>query len=259
MAVADLGAVRLRYELSGDPALPVLVLSHALGVNHSMWEPQLGALGSHFRLLRIDTRGHGGSSIPRGPYKIADMSRDVIDLMDFLGIKQAGFCGLSMGGMIGQWLGIHANHRFNKLVLANTAARIGTVETWNARTAKVLRDGVESVVQGTMERWFTAGYRAAEPNVVTKTAATLQATSPRGYVDCCFALRDADFLGAIQDIRIPTLVISGSQDPVSPKEDIRFLVEHIPDAQQVELAAAHLSNVEAAVKFNDALLSFLTS
>ena len=257
MAFVELEGVRIRHELTGDPGLPVLVMSHSLGVDLTMWEPQLAALAPHVRILRYDTRGHGGSSVPEGPYTAANLGGDMLALLDALGIQHANFCGLSMGGVVGQWLGIHAQDRIQKLVLADTAAKIGTEEGWNSRIETVLRDGLNSIVPGTLERWFTLPFRAAEPRTIARTAAVLGATSAKGYAGCCAAIRDADFRGSIAQIGVPTLVITGSHDPVTPPADGRFMADSIAGSRYVELAAAHLSNVEAAGAFNEALLAFL--
>ena len=256
-AFVELDGVRIRYELIGDPGLPVLVMSHSLGVDLAMWEPQMAALASHVRVLRYDTRGHGGSSIPDGPYTAADLGSDVVGLLDVLGIGKASFCGLSMGGVIGQWLGINAQDRIEKLVLADTAAKIGTDEGWNTRIATVRREGLDSVIPGTLERWFTAPFRAAQPETIARTAASLRATSVEGFMACCAAIRDADFRGSIAQIRVPTLVITGSDDPGTPPADGQFLADSIAGSRYVEVPAAHLSNVEAAGEFNEALLEFL--
>jgi 3-oxoadipate enol-lactonase len=257
MASADLGGVQLHYELTGDASLPVLVLSNSLGVNLRMWQAQMDALAGRFRLLRYDTRGHGQSSVAAGPYTIADLGMDVLGLLDALGLEQVCFCGLSMGGATGQWLGINAPDRLRKLVLANTAAKIGTAAGWDARIATVLESGLGNVIPGTLERWFTEEFRAAHSRVVAETGAMLQATSAEGYAACCAAIRDVDFRASLASIETSTLVISGAFDPVTSPADGQYLAAHIPGAKYVELPAAHLSNVEAADQFNGALLDFL--
>ena len=257
MAFAELDGVRIRYELTGDPGLPVLMMSHSLGADLTMWEPQLAALAPHVRVLRYDTRGHGGSTVAEGPYTAADLGGDVLALLDDLGIQQANFCGLSMGGVVGQWLGIHAQDRIQKLVLADTAAKIGTEEGWNSRIETVLRDGLDPIIPGTLERWFTAPFRAAEPETIARTAVLLCATSAEGYTACCAAIRDADFRSEVKQIKAPTLIIAGREDPVTSTQDGAFLAEAIAGSTYIELAAAHLSNVEAADAFNAALISFL--
>jgi 3-oxoadipate enol-lactonase len=247
----------MHYEVSGDASRPTLILSHSLGVSLAMWEPQVAWLGSHFRLLRYDTRGHGQSAIPAGPYSVGDLGGDVLGLMDALEIESASFCGVSMGGVIGQWLGIHAPNRIEKLVLANTAAKIGTAETWDARIETVKDQGLEPIIGGTLDRWFTPAFRSEHPGTVDATRSLLQATLPEGYIACCAAIRDADFRGDLGSIAAPTLIVSGSHDPVTPPGDGRYLAREIAGAEYVELPAAHLSNLEAAAEFNEALFKFL--
>jgi 3-oxoadipate enol-lactonase len=237
----------------------MLVLSHSLGVNLTMWEPQLDALGSHFHLLLYDTRGHGQSSVPTGPYSIRELGEDVLMLMDSLSIQTTSFCGLSMGGVIGQWLGIHAGNRLDKLVLSNTSAKIGNAEGWDGRIAIVDQQGLEPVIDGTLERWFTADFRAVNGESVEATRAMLQATQAAGYMGCCGAIRDVDFRAELRTISAPTLIICGTHDPVTTVEDGRFMAERIAGSMLIELPAAHLSSVEAANEFNEALLRFLTA
>ena len=257
MTFAELDNLRMHYELEGDAESPVLVLSHALGANLSMWEPQREALSAHFRLLRYDARGHGQSSTPPGEYSIDDLGEDVLDLLDALKIKEASFCGISMGGLVGQWIGIYAPGRLHKLVLANTAAKIGTADAWQARIAAVSESGLAPLIPGTLGRWFTAEFRASRPEAVAAIEAMLQANDAAGYTACCVVLRETDFRERIGTIQSPALVICGSVDPSTTPEDGRYLARNIPGASFVELAAAHLSNVEAASEFNAAVLDFL--
>jgi 3-oxoadipate enol-lactonase len=257
MPVAELNGVRIHYDLAGDTSLPTLVLSNSLGANLAMWEPQVNSFGSRYRLLRYDTRGHGNSSVPPGPYTVPELGQDVIHLLDFLEIEKASFCGISMGGIIGQWLGANFSKRVHKLILANTAAKIGVEEVWNDRIETVLRDGLGSVIPGTLERWFTPPFHAQHPDVIAAISAMLHATNVQGYTACCAAIRGADFRASLHAIPTPTLVIAGTHDPVTTPKDGHFLAENIPGASYVELPAAHLSNVEAANEFNAALLGFL--
>lgn len=258
MAFVELGDAQIYYEINGDTAMPVLVLSHSLGVNLAMWGPQLSALAPHFRVLLYDTRGHGRSSVTAGPYTITQLGKDVLGLLDVLEIGRASFCGLSMGGVIGQWVGVNAPDRLDKLILANTAAKIGVEEVWNERISTVLREGLDSVIPGTLERWFTAEFRTAQPSVVSATSAMLHATDVHGYAACCAALRDADFREAIRTIATPTLVITGTYDPVTPPSEAHYLAENIAGTTYVELPTAHLSNVEKSAEFSAALLNFLS-
>ena len=258
MAFLETNGIRIHYELSGSAELPVLVFSHSLGSSHELWEPQLAALQPHRRILRYDTRGHGASACPAGPYSVENLGADLLGLLDGLEIAQADFCGLSMGGVIGQWLALHAPHRLRKLVLADTAAKIGTAEIWNGRVATVEREGLGAVIPGTLERWFTVPFRDSHPAVIAKTEVMVRGTPSEGYRACCGALRDADFRESVKTIAVPTLLIAGTSDPVTPPVDLQFLASAIPGSQLVELPSAHLSNVEAAEAFNQALLHFLT-
>ena len=257
MVFAELKTVRMHYEMTGEEHLPVLMLSNSLGASMAMWEQQVAPLASRFRLLRYDTRGLGKSSIPPGPYAIADLGNDVLNLLDLLQIESVNFCGLSMGGSIGQWLGIRAPECLNKLILASTAVKIGNSDTWNTRIATVMQTGLDNVISATLERWLTAGFRAARPEVVERIREMLQATDPVGYAANCAAVRDADFRSSVQKISVPTLVISGAHDPVTTPDDGRFLAGQISGASYLEIDAAHLVNVEAADRFNAAVLEFL--
>jgi 3-oxoadipate enol-lactonase len=224
-----------------------------------MREPQIAALARTFRVLRYDTRGHGTSTDTPGPYSIESLGRDVVGLLDGLGIERAHFCGLSMGGMIGMWLGVHAPGRLRQLVLANTAARIGPPDNWNARIEKVRAGGMAAISQAVMERWFTPGYIAKHPGQIVAMRQMMERTPAQGYVACCAAVRDMDQRDAVAAIGAPTLVIAGTHDIATPVADGRFLADRIKGAAYAEIDAAHLSNIEAAPAFTAALLAFLNA
>ena len=250
----------LNYSLEGPAGAPVLLLSNSLGTDLGMWDTQIPALTAHFRVLRYDTRGHGASLVTPGPYAIGQLGADVLALLDALDLPRVHFCGLSMGGLIGQWLGIHAPERLSRLVLCNTAAKIGTPEVWNSRIETVLSGGAEAMRNlrdASISRWFTADFAEAEPGKVEPIVGMLAQTSPEGYAANCAAVRDADFRGEIGAITAPTLVVCGSVDPVTTTEDGRFLQARIPGAELVEFRAAHLSNVQAGDAFSQRVLSFL--
>jgi len=257
MPYAKLTDARLHYDFVGPDDAPVLVLSHALGANFSMWDPQMPAFTKHFRVLRYDTRGHGQSSFTPGPYSIALPAQDVLALLDTLHLERAQFCGLSMGGSIALWLAANASHRFQKFVLCSAAGKIGSAETWNARIATVSQSGLNSVASANMERWFTPAFRELQPSVVDDTRRVIASTDPGGYIACCAAIRDADFRETLAQVRTPTLVISGAQDPVAPPADGHFLAAHISGARYAEINAAHLSNVEDPARFNSEVGAFL--
>jgi 3-oxoadipate enol-lactonase len=253
----DLPDARIHYRWDGEPGQPVLVLSNALGANLTIWDTQIDAFSKRFRVLRYDTRGHGQSSIPPGPYSIEALGHELLALLDGLGVDTFCFCGLSMGGTIGMWLGTHAPSRVRKLVLCNTAPKIGAFEVWNARIDEVLRNGVEAVSEGTISRWFTLAFRDSHPEIVAKIHAMLNSANRAGYAAACAAVRDADLRESVHSIRIPALIVAGLHDPVAPPQEGKLLTEQIEGAQYVELNAAHLSNVEAAEEFTSAVLRFL--
>jgi 3-oxoadipate enol-lactonase len=257
MPFFDTGTGKLYYEIEGPDDAPVLVLSNSLGTTLAMWLPQLASLTEHFRVLRYDTRGHGQSEVTTGPYSIAQLGRDVVALLDGLNIPSAHFCGLSMGGMTGIWLGVNAPDRIGRLVLCNTSAAIGVPEVWNARIAKVKQDGMESIIDGVLERWFTADFLVHATAQVERVRHMLRNTSAEGYVANCAAVRDMDQRSELSRITAPTLVIGGRYDKATPPEHGELIARAIPGAKYVELNAAHLSNWEVAQAFTQQLLSFL--
>jgi 3-oxoadipate enol-lactonase len=259
MPFVDAAGARLFYRFDGSEDRPVLVLSNSLGTDLGMWEPQVAAFSGRFRLLRYDSRGHGRSEAPAGPYTIELLGRDVLALLDGLGVERASFCGLSKGGMVGQWLGVHAGDRLDRLVLANTSAHIGAPEVWDQRIATVRAQGMAAIVPGLIDRWFTKPFQERAPDEVARVAAMLRATNPEGYVACCAAVRDMDQREAIRGIRVPTLVIAGRHDLATPPDQARLIAERVPGARLVEVEAAHLGNVEAAEAFNRAVLDFLAA
>nr|WP_292965606.1 3-oxoadipate enol-lactonase [Novosphingobium sp. UBA1939] len=251
-------AWRLEGPEDGAADAPVVILSNSLGTALEMWAPQVAALSASFRVLRYDTRGHGRSDVPGGAYGLDRLGRDVLDLMDALGIARAHFCGLSLGGMTGQWLGVHAPDRFDRLVLANTAAYMGPPAGWQSRIAAVLDGGMEVMTSALLERWFTPEFRAAAPGIIAPVREGLLETSPAGYAGCCAAIRDMDMRPVIGLIDLPTLVIAGARDPATPPADAEVLAARIAGSQLVTLDAAHLSNIEQSAAFNAALLDFVS-
>jgi 3-oxoadipate enol-lactonase len=253
----DLPGVRLHYRWDGAEDKPVLVLSHSLGAAISLWEPQLPDFSRSFHVLRYDARGHGQSSIPPGPYTIDQLGGDVVGLLDALGIQTASFCGISMGGAVGQWLGVHARERLHKLVLSNTAAKIGDAQGWDARIATVLADGVAPIVPGQLDRWFTPGFHKSAPGSVERAGEMLASCDAAGYAANCAALREMDQSETIKEITTPTLLIAGTYDPATTVAQMTYLADNIAGSQYVEFPVAHLSNVEAASQFNETVLRFL--
>lgn len=250
---------RIAFTLAGAASAPPLVLSNSLGTDRSLWDAQLGPFAERFRVLAYDTRGHGASDAPAGPYTIDRLGRDVLALMDAAGFARARVCGVSIGGLTALWLGVHAPDRVDRLVLANTAARVGSVEFWAERFRVVEADGVGALADVTMTRWFTEGFRGDQPAVVAKMRAVLAGVSTVGYLGSCAALRDADLRDRASEVRAPTLVVTGRHDVATPPAAGQWLAAAIPGAQLVEFDAAHLSNVERAREFTGAVLAFLAS
>lgn len=258
MPFMDVPGARLFHRLDGAPDKPVLLLSNSLGTTHAMWEPQMPALLRSYRVLRYDSRGHGQSSITLGPYDIATLGRDALALVEGLGLGRVHVAGLSMGGMVAMWLAVNAPTRVDRLILANTSARIGAPEVWKARIETVRAKGMAAIVPGVIERWFTPPFRAREPATVERIARMLHAAEPAGYVACCAAVRDVDLLDRLTGIAAPTLVIAGAHDAATPPEHAAQIAKSIKDARVVTLDAAHLSNVEQADAFTAATLDFLS-
>jgi 3-oxoadipate enol-lactonase len=259
MPILKPGVASIHYALEGQSGSSALVFSNSLGADYSMWDPQASAFRKNLGVLRYDTRGHGQSPPTPGPYSIELLGRDVLALLDALDLDRVHFCGLSMGGMIGMWLALNAPERLHKLVLSNTAAKIGTVEGWNARIEAVQKNGMKSLASAILERWFTPSFRQKAPETMANVLKMLEETNPDGYVACCAAVRDFDCREQLSKIRTPTLVIAGAHDSATPPADGRFLAQQIPAARYLELHAAHLSNIEAQDQFNNELSAFLNS
>lgn len=260
MASVKLADGELNYRLDGRQGLPVLVLSNSLGTNLHMWDEQVPGLTEHFQVLRYDTRGHGGSLVTPGPYNLAQLGRDVLALLDALGLEKVHFCGLSMGGQIGQWLGINAPDRIARLILCNTGAKIGSEQVWNPRIETVLREreaAMAGLGEASIARWFTPAFAKANPQAAKRITDMLAATSPEGYAANCAAVRDADFREQLGQISAPLLVISGAEDPVTTPADGEFISARVSRARHRQFHAAHLSNVEVGEPFTRAVIDFL--
>lgn len=257
MPFIDTKHLRMHYQLDGPPAAAILVLSNSLGTNVSLWEPQLPAFTKDFRVLRYDSRGHGQTSETPGEYSIELLARDVLQLLDALKIDRVHFCGLSIGGTTGMWLAANTPGRLHKLVLCNTAPKIGNADGWNARIKTVREGGTKSVSESVIERWFTPEFRATNPDLVAKTKAMIEGTSTDGYTGSCAAVRDFDFWAKVGDIKAPTLVITGTHDAAVPPADGKKLAQTISGARYAELSAAHISNIEDAGRFTAEVSAFL--
>ena len=259
MKYVQIDGGRLHYRMDGTRGKPVLVLSNSLGTDLDMWSPQMDALRPHFCIVRYDTRGHGQSSATPGPYTVEQLGRDVVALLDHVEADRAAFCGLSLGGVTGQWLGAHAPGRLTRLVLANTAPKIGTPEVWKQRIATVEAKGMSAISDALVGRWFTPAFVERDPSTIARMKAMLERQPAPGYVAACAAVRDADLREDIARIEVPTLIVAGKHDAVTPPADAAFVASKIRNAKVVELDASHLSNIEAAPAFTAALLDFLAA
>ncbi|WP_199258126.1 3-oxoadipate enol-lactonase [Paracoccus binzhouensis] len=254
----DLATHRLHYRIDGRiEDRPWLMFCNSLGTDLRMWDAQAAVLARDFRILRYDRRGHGLSGTPAGPYELADLGRDALALLDALGIARTHFCGLSIGGLVGQWLALHAGDRLDRIVLCATAARIGSPETWAARAAEVRANGLAGLVEATAERWFSPGFAAAQPQLVGTILARFAATSVEGYAGCCAALAGADLRDRLAGIAAPLLAISGAEDPVCPPADLQAIAAGVRHGRHLSLPGRHIVNLESAPAFNAALAGFL--
>lgn len=241
--------ISLYYEHHQFGHEDTILFSNSLGTDHSLWEPQLDILSHHFNILLYDTRGHGKSEVTQGEYSIEQLGEDVIALLDALKIEKVTFCGISMGGLIGQWLGIHHTDRLKSLIISNTAAKIGSAEGWNSRIETVKKDGLESIVPATESRWFTPDFVQEHAQQIQSILNVFKNTPLEGYTSCCAAVRDADFREELYQIEIPTLVISGLHDLVTTVDDGKFLAKRIPVSRHVEVNTAHLANLGTPEEF----------
>ncbi len=233
-----------------------LVFSNSLGTNFSMWDENIPYLKEHFNILRSDTRGHGKSTIHQETVSTEELGNDVVELLDYLKLDKVVFCGLSMGGLIGQYLGIHHPERFSGIILCNTAAKIGTQEVWNTRIEQVKNHGLSSILEGTARRWFTEDYREKYPEKVAQILQNFENNAIEGYTACCAMVRDADFRSELKQIKVPSLIVCGAKDEVATVADGVFLQAQILDAKLVEMEAAHLSNLANPEEFSKHIIHF---
>ncbi|HEX5110355.1 MAG TPA: 3-oxoadipate enol-lactonase [Vicinamibacterales bacterium] len=250
---------RIAYVKDGPVDGPALLMSNSIGTTRELWARQIEALSSVYHVIRYDTRGHGQSSVPAGEYSLEQLGGDVLAILDAEGIASAHICGLSLGGITAMWLGINAPQRVDSLVLANTAARIGSAESWTERLALVRSGGMAAVAERAMGIWFSDEFRRRSPDVVHDYRAMIESCSPDGYAGCCAVLRDSDLRPAIKDIRCPALVIAGRRDMGTTIEAAEFITSQISGSTMVALDSAHLSNVECAAEFSAAVMDFLGS
>jgi 3-oxoadipate enol-lactonase len=247
----------IHVEVEGPERAPVLMLSNSLGTNLHMWDEQVSPFTQHFRLVRYDRRGHGKSGVPKGPYTMERLGRDVVAVLDGLGIQKINWCGLSMGGMVGMWLGANASNRIDKLILSNTSSFFPDKSIWDGRIKFVREKGLEGIVDANMERWFTPGFRERSQSAMEKMRAMFLATKVDGYVGCGEAISDMDHRPLLPQITVPTLVIAGRQDPATTLEAGEYIKQHTPGAKIAVLEAAHISNLEQPRAYAETVLGFL--
>jgi 3-oxoadipate enol-lactonase len=247
----------LHVEVDGPEGAPALMLSNSLGVNLSMWEPQLAPFARHFRLVRYDRRGHGRSGVTPGPYTMEQLARDDLAIMDGLGLAKVNFCGISMGGMVAQWLGAFAPERIDKLILSNTSCHYPLKEPWNDRIKTIRDGGIDAIADTVLGIWFTENFHAREPETIKRFRKMMVSTPLEGYIGCAAAVRDMDHRDVVAKIKLPTLLIAGRHDGSTTVEAAEFIHDRIPGAKLTILDAAHISNVEQAAAFNAEVLGFL--
>jgi 3-oxoadipate enol-lactonase len=257
MPMIDADGCPIHVTIDGRESGPTVVLSNSLGSTIRMWEPQLAALGAQFRVIRYDRRGHGKSGTT-GPWSFERFGRDVIAILDALNIRTAHWCGLSMGGMVGQWLGANAADRFDRIVLANTTAHFADPTRFQDRINQVSANGMASIADTVIASWLTEEFREREPGITHEIRRMFVATPAAGYVGCCEALSRLDQRALLPRIARPVLIVAGRHDASTTVEQAEFMRKAIPKADMTLLDAAHLSNVEQPYAFNDALIGFLT-
>ena len=249
--------INTHHKLEGTPNSPVLIFSNSLGMDLHMWDAMVPLLLPYFQILRYDTRGMGKSEVTPEPYSVELLGQDVIDLMDKLKIDKAHFCGLSMGGQIGQWLGIHKPLRLNKLIISNTAAKIGNDEGWNDRIKTISEKGMSSIVEAALIGWFTDDFRQSHPAIIEQVRKHFNSNDIQGYANCCAAVRDADFRTDLNRIPVETLVVAGEEDPSTTVRDAEFMAQHIPNSQLQIYPARHITSIEQANAMAAGLILFL--
>jgi 3-oxoadipate enol-lactonase len=259
MPMIDADGCPINVEVAGNDSAPVLILSNSLGTNLHMWDDQMAEWTKHFRVVRYDRRGHGKSGVPKGPYSMERLGRDVLAIADGLKIKKFNWCGLSMGGMVGQWLGANAPDRIEKLILSNTHYNYPDKGPWNDRIKFVQEKGVDALFEPSMDRWFTKGFRERAPQAMAHMKAIFSTNNPVGYIACCEAVRDMDFTASNPSITVPTLVIVGSQDPATPPAAGEAIAKQIKGAKLAAIDAAHIANIEQPKIYAETVINFLKS
>jgi 3-oxoadipate enol-lactonase len=257
MPMIDAGGFKINVKVEGPESAPVLMLSNSIAADLSMWDPQVSEFAKHFRVVRYDRRGHGKSDVPAAPYSMEKMGRDVLAILDKLGIAKMNWCGLSMGGMVGQWLGANAPERIERMVLSNTHYYYADKAPWNDRIKTAQDKGMAAMAAPFMERWFTKDFREGHPEVIERMIAVFSATPVEGFAGCCAAGRDMDHRDLLGRIKAPTLVIAGRHDFATPLAANEEICAKIPGASIQVLDAAHISNLQQPQAYTKAVMEFL--
>jgi 3-oxoadipate enol-lactonase len=248
----------IAYRIDGAADKPTLMLSNSIATTLNMWDAQLEGLSKHFRVLRYDTRGHGASGVPTGAYSLDRFGRDVVELLDALQLSRVHFCGLSLGGMIGQWLGVYAADRIDRLILCNTSSFLGPADQWDTLIASVLQaKGMSESAAMFLGNWFPRHMLETRRDVVESFRSMVLATHPQGLAGSFAAVRDLDLRRTIALIPCPTLVIAGEYDTVTLASHSELIAATVPGSKLVMLPAVHLSNIEFPLEFMSAVLEFL--
>ncbi len=256
----EANGIAINYQLDGPEDAPVLMFSNSLATSFAMWDRQVERLKDRYRILRYDNRGHGSTPpTDDGPYTIGVLAGDALGLMDALGIDRVNWCGLSKGGMVGQWLGINASDRLEKLVVSNTAAYFPNKEMWRERIDMATKEGIPAIAEASIQRWFTPGYleRADTGATIDWVRAFILETTRQGYLDCSVAIREMDFRAELPQVDVETLVIIGEKDPATIPEYGELIAAGIPGAKTFVVPdAAHLSNIEQPDIYTETLVNF---
>jgi 3-oxoadipate enol-lactonase len=250
--------VDVAHTVDGPAGAPTVVLSNSLGSTPAMWDDQLPALLERLRVVRYDHRGHGASPVPPGPYELDDLGADVLALLDRLGLERVHWCGLSLGGMVGMWMAIHAPERIDRLTLCCTSAKLGPPEMWADRAATVREQGVDAIADAGIERWLSPAFIEREPEISARIRAMLASTPAEGYAACCGVIERMDQTARLGEIRAPTLVIAAADDPATPPEHGELIASAIPGARiEIVPGARHLATVEQPQAMTDLVLGHL--
>ncbi len=254
----DKGGVRIAWQSFGSGDRPVIVFSHSLGLDSSMWQPQVEALADAFRVVLVDTRGHGASTMSADPFTLEGLGSDVLAAATDAGVDRFHLCGLSLGGQIALWSAINRPERLLSIIAANTAARIGSEQSWSERAATIRSGGMKSISGASRGRFFSPDFDSRRPEWLKSTMATLESCDPQTYIACCEMLAHNDLTAGVGSIDLPTLVIAGELDPSTPPDQVRWLHHQIAGSKLAVLeGAAHLSSLDCADEFTAAVRHFL--